>query len=58
MRRGARRLARPLSDLHMALSYAWIRAQTEARQRWQLAGSLPYFLRELLKHWAEVEPEL
>jgi hypothetical protein len=54
----ARRLARPLSDLHMALSYSWIRAQTEARQRWQLAGSFPFFLRELLKHWAELEPEL
>lgn len=54
----ARRLARPLSDLHMALSYVWIRAQTDDRQRWQLAGSLPYFLRELLKHWAEAEAEL
>ncbi len=54
----ARRLARPLSDLHLALSYAWIRAQTEPRQHWQLAGSLPYFLRELLNHWAEVEPHL
>ena len=35
-----------------------IRAQTEDRQRWLLAGSLPYFLRELLKHWAELEPDL
>ena len=49
----ARRLARPLSDLHIALSYVWIHAHTEPRQRWQLAGALPYFLRELLRHAPE-----
>jgi hypothetical protein len=47
---GALRLARPLGALHMALSYRDIWVQTEPGQRWQLAGALPFFLKEVLKH--------
>jgi hypothetical protein len=48
-------LARPLSALHMALSYCDIWEQTEPGQRWPLAGAVPYFLREVLKHGQGVE---
>ncbi len=49
-RQQALRLARPLGAAHLALSYANILRATEPTQRWQLAGALPFFLREVLKY--------
>lgn len=48
--KGALRLARPLGAAHHAISYANILRATEPGQRWQLAGALPFFLREVLKY--------
>jgi hypothetical protein len=47
-------LARTLSALHLAVSYANIHHATEPRHRWEVAGALAYFLREALKHSAAV----
>jgi hypothetical protein len=46
----ALRLARPLGPAHLAVSYANLLHATEPSQRWQLAGALPFFLREVLKY--------
>lgn len=46
----ALRLSQPLGAAHLAISYHRILATTEASQRWQLAGALPFFLREFLKY--------
>jgi hypothetical protein len=45
----ALRLAQPLGAAHLAVSYHRILAATEPGQRWQLAGALPFFLRETLR---------
>ncbi len=50
----ALRLARPLAALHMALSYYDIHHAGEPMVRWQLDGGAPFFLREVLKHQANI----
>jgi hypothetical protein len=50
----ALRLARPIGALHMAYSYRDIWVHTEPGQRWQLAGALPFFLKEVLLHSASL----
>jgi hypothetical protein len=46
----ALRLARPIGALYLAHSYRDIWVHTEPGQRWQLAGALPFYLKEVLRH--------
>jgi hypothetical protein len=47
--RRALRLSQPIGAAHLAVSYHRILAATEPGQRWQLAGALPFFLKEVLR---------
>jgi hypothetical protein len=47
--RRAQRLSQPIGAAHLAVSYHRILAATEPGQRWQLAGALPFFLKEVLR---------
>lgn len=54
--RRAHSLSQPLGAAHLAVSYHRILATTEPSQRWQLAGALPFFLREVLRYKAALVP--